>query len=53
MSGTETVYRHQLKPVITKGAETMNTIFTDHADKKTASLRAPWSRARTRHQNYA
>jgi hypothetical protein len=21
------VYRHQLKPVITKGAETMNTIF--------------------------
>jgi len=35
-SVTETVYRHQLKPVITKGAETMNTIFTDHADKKTA-----------------
>jgi integrase len=24
---TEEVYRHQLKPVITKGAETMNTIF--------------------------
>jgi hypothetical protein len=24
---TEKVYRHQLKPVITKGAETMNTIF--------------------------
>jgi len=28
---TETVYRHQLKPVITRGAETMSTIFTDHA----------------------
>jgi integrase len=26
---TEQVYRHQLKPVITKGAETMNTIFGD------------------------
>ena len=25
---TEEVYRHQLKPVITKGAETMNTIFS-------------------------
>ncbi|GAA0968860.1 hypothetical protein GCM10009555_014990 [Acrocarpospora macrocephala] len=25
---TEQVYRHQLKPVITKGAETMNTIFS-------------------------
>ena len=24
---TEEVYRHQLRPVITKGAETMNTIF--------------------------
>ena len=24
---TEEVYRHQLKPVITQGAETMNTIF--------------------------
>jgi hypothetical protein len=23
----EEVYRHQLKPVITRGAETMNTIF--------------------------
>jgi hypothetical protein len=29
---TEKVYRFQLKPVITKGAETMNTIFGD--DKK-------------------
>jgi integrase len=29
---TEEVYRHQLKPVITRGAETMNTIFKqDHA----------------------
>ncbi|MEO3798286.1 site-specific integrase [Nonomuraea sp. B10E15] len=28
-SVTETVYRHQLKPVITKGAHTMNTIFGD------------------------
>jgi integrase len=33
---TETVYRHQLKPVITRGAETMNTIFTDHAEPKSA-----------------
>ena len=33
---TETVYRHQLKPVITKGAETMNTIFTEHAEVKSA-----------------
>ncbi|MEV4001632.1 tyrosine-type recombinase/integrase [Actinomadura sp. NPDC049753] len=24
---TEKVYRHQLRPVITKGAETMNTVF--------------------------
>jgi integrase len=35
-SVTETVYRHQLKPVITRGAETMNTIFTDHAEPKSA-----------------
>ncbi len=35
-SVTETVHRHQLKPVITKGTETMITIFTDHADKKSA-----------------
>lgn len=27
-SVTERVYRHQLKPVITRGAETMNTIFS-------------------------
>jgi integrase len=27
-SVTERVYRHQLKPVITKGAETMNTVFS-------------------------
>ncbi|MEV5706032.1 site-specific integrase [Actinoallomurus sp. NPDC052274] len=27
---TEKVYRHQLRPVITKGAETMNTIFSQH-----------------------
>jgi integrase len=33
---TETVYRHQLKPVITRGAETMNTIFTEHAEPKSA-----------------
>ena len=25
---TERVYRHQLQPVITKGAETMNTLFS-------------------------
>jgi integrase len=35
-SVTETVYRHQLKPVITKGAETMNTIFTRHTEPKSA-----------------
>ncbi len=34
-SVTEKVYRHQLKPVITRGAETMNVIFTQ--DKKTKS----------------
>ncbi|WP_250574877.1 tyrosine-type recombinase/integrase [Nonomuraea sediminis] len=28
-SVTETVYRHQLRPVITKGAHTMNTVFGD------------------------
>ncbi|MFG1700965.1 tyrosine-type recombinase/integrase [Nonomuraea sp. NPDC049309] len=28
-SVTEKVYRHQLKPVITKGAQTINTIFGD------------------------
>ncbi|TDC85489.1 site-specific integrase [Nonomuraea deserti] len=28
-SVTEAVYRHQLRPVITKGAQTMNTIFGD------------------------
>lgn len=27
---TEKVYRHQLKPVITNGAETMDTIFSRH-----------------------
>ncbi len=31
----EKVYRHQLKPVITKGAQTMNTIFNQ--DRKTRS----------------
>jgi integrase len=33
---TEEVYRHQLKPVITKGAETMNTIFSQHHQAKSA-----------------
>lgn len=33
---TETIYRHQLKPVITRGAETMNTIFAEHAGSKSA-----------------
>jgi len=33
---TEEVYRHQLKPVITKGAETMNTIFSQHNQAKSA-----------------
>jgi integrase len=33
---TEEVYRHQLKPVITKGAETMNTIFNEHNQAKSA-----------------
>jgi integrase len=35
-SVTETVYRHQLKPVISKGAETMNTIFSQHTEPKSA-----------------
>jgi integrase len=30
---TEEVYRHQLRPVITKGAETMNTIFGGKSEK--------------------
>ena len=33
---TEEVYRHQLKPVITKGAEMMNTIFIQHNQAKSA-----------------
>jgi len=33
---TEEVYRHQLKPVITKGAETMNTIFNQQKQAKSA-----------------
>ncbi len=33
---TEEVYRHQLKPVITKSAETMNTIFTQQKQAKSA-----------------
>jgi integrase len=32
----EEVYRHQLKPVITKGAETMNTIFKQQNQAKSA-----------------
>ncbi|GAA2699226.1 site-specific integrase [Nonomuraea recticatena] len=32
-SVTEEVYRHQLKPVITKGAETMNAIFGDSTEQ--------------------
>jgi integrase len=33
---TEEVYRHQLKPVITRGAETMNAIFTQCNKAKSA-----------------
>jgi site-specific recombinase XerD len=33
---TEEVYRHQLKPVITKGAETMNAIFSQHSQARSA-----------------
>ncbi|HET9894039.1 MAG TPA: hypothetical protein VFQ44_03830 [Streptosporangiaceae bacterium] len=33
---TETVYRHQLKPVMTKGAETMNTIFRRREEPRSA-----------------
>jgi len=33
---TERVYRHQLKPVITKGATTMNTIFAQPKETKSA-----------------
>jgi integrase len=35
-SVTERVYRHQLKPVITKGATTMNTIFNQRKEAKSA-----------------
>jgi hypothetical protein len=35
-SVTEEVYRQQLKPVITKGAETMNTIFNQQNQAKSA-----------------
>jgi integrase len=33
---TEEVYRHQFKPEITKSAETMNTIFNQHNQAKSA-----------------
>jgi integrase len=33
---TQKVYRHQLRPVITTGATTMNTIFTGQQDAKSA-----------------
>jgi integrase len=33
---TEEVYRHQLELVITKGAETMNTIFNQHDQARSA-----------------
>jgi integrase len=33
---TEEVYRHQLKPVITKGAETMNIIFNQQKQARSA-----------------
>jgi integrase len=33
---TARVYRHQLKPVITQGAETMDVIFSQHKDVKSA-----------------
>jgi hypothetical protein len=36
MSMSLDVYRHQLKPVITKGTETMNTIFNQHNQAKSA-----------------
>jgi integrase len=36
---TERVYRHQLKPVITKGAETMNTVFSKQ--KAASAQQAP------------
>jgi len=33
---TEEVYRHQLKPVITKGAATMNALFNQQKHAKSA-----------------
>ena len=33
---TEEVYRHQLKPVITKGAATMNAVFNQQNQAKSA-----------------
>jgi hypothetical protein len=38
---TENVYRHQLKPIITKGAKTMNTIFTEQVRVTVALRLAP------------
>lgn len=34
---TDEVYRHQLKPVITKGAEAMNIVFNSRKQAKSAS----------------
>ncbi len=33
---TQKVYRHQLRPVMTKGATTLNTIFTSREEHRTA-----------------
>jgi integrase len=43
---TERVYRHQLKPVITKGAETMNTVFSKQ--KAASAQQAPTAQEETK-----
>jgi integrase len=43
---TERVYRHQLKPVITKGAETMNTVFSKQ--KAAGAEQAPTAQEETK-----
>jgi integrase len=43
---TERVYRHQLKPVITKGAETMNTVFSKQ--EAASAEQAPTAREETK-----
>lgn len=44
---TEEVYLHQLKPVITKGAKAMNTVFGKSQTTKSAKTARPRGVARS------